>query len=81
MAELPQNATQERSLDAVPNAPARHEPIGFILRLAKALHTYGVPAYELEATMTACAARLGFGLQCLSLPTSVTMTLMSKEKD
>ncbi len=76
MAQLPQAAADERSLDAVLNAPERHEPIGFILRLAKALHTYGVPAYELENTLNACARQLGFGLQCLSLPTSITMTLM-----
>ncbi|PWK52985.1 threonine/serine ThrE exporter family protein [Pleionea mediterranea] len=78
MAQMPQAATDERSLDDVPNAPKRHQPVGFILRLAKALHTYGVPAYELETTLSACARKLGFGLQCLSLPTSITMTLMRK---
>ncbi len=66
----------DHSLDAVPNVPDRHQPVGFILRLAKALHTYGVPAYELEHTITACAQKLGFGVQCLSLPTSITLTLM-----
>ncbi|NVJ60767.1 MAG: threonine/serine exporter family protein [Gammaproteobacteria bacterium] len=79
MAQLPQAAADERSLDAVPNAPERHKPVGFILRLAKALHTYGVPAYELETTLAACAKQLGYGLQCLSLPTSITMTLMREK--
>ncbi|WP_144392384.1 threonine/serine ThrE exporter family protein [Pleionea sediminis] len=79
MAQMPQANVDERSLDDVPNAPERHQPVGFILRLAKALHTYGVPAYELETTLSACAERLGFGLQCLSLPTSITMTLMDKD--
>jgi uncharacterized membrane protein YjjP (DUF1212 family) len=80
MTQLPQTAGDERSLDAVPNAPDRHQPVGFILRLAKALHTYGVPAYELETILTACAEKLGFGLQCLSMPTSITLTLMQKKQ-
>ncbi|WMS85928.1 threonine/serine ThrE exporter family protein [Pleionea litopenaei] len=79
MAQMPQASVDERSLDAVPNAPDRHKPVGFILRLAKALHTYGVPAYELETTLSACARQLGYGLQCLSLPTSITMSLMRKK--
>lgn len=81
MAQMPQASVDERSLDAVPNAPERHEPVGFILRLAKALHTYGVPAYELETILSACAEKLGYGLQCLSLPTSITMSLMRKGRD
>ena len=68
--------TQQRSLDDVPNAPDRAKPLGFILRLAKALHTYGVPAYELEQTMNGCAEALGYGIQCMSLPTSISMTIL-----
>lgn len=68
--------TENRSLDAIPHAPARTKPIGFILRLAKALHTYGLPAYELEQTMNGCAEALGYGIQCMSLPTSISMTLL-----
>ena len=52
MSQLSDTPTFEnRSLDNVPHAPSRDEPIGFLLRLAKALHTYGLPAYELEHTM------------------------------
>lgn len=68
--------TENRSLDDVPHAPQRNEPIGFILRLSKALHTYGLPAYELEHTMNGCAEALGYGIQCMSLPTSISMTLL-----
>jgi len=68
--------TQQRSLDDVPNAPDRAKPLGFILRLAKALHTYGLPAYELEQTMNGCAQALGYGIQCMSLPTSISMTIL-----
>ncbi|TQV73601.1 threonine/serine exporter family protein [Aliikangiella marina] len=68
--------TESRSLDQVPHAPARSEPIGFLLRLSKALHTYGLPAYELEQTMNGCAEALGYGIQCMSLPTSISMTLL-----
>jgi uncharacterized membrane protein YjjP (DUF1212 family) len=67
---------ETRSLDEIPHAPKRDEPVGFLLRLAKALHTYGLPAYELEQTMNGCAEALGYGIQCMSLPTSISMTLL-----
>ena len=65
-----------RSIDKIPNAPSRKDPVGFILRLTKALHTYGVPAYELEQTINACAAAMDLGVQCLSTPPAITMTLL-----
>jgi uncharacterized membrane protein YjjP (DUF1212 family) len=68
--------TDQRSLDAIPNAPDRNKPIGFLLRLAKALHTYGLPAYELEQTMNGCAEAMGYGIQCMSLPTSISVTIL-----
>ena len=68
--------TENRSLDEIKYAPARTEPVGFLLRLSKALHTYGLPAYELEQTMNGCAEALGYGIQCMSLPTSISMTLL-----
>jgi len=70
------NLTEQRSLDNILNAPKREEPLGFLLRLAKALHTYGLPAYELEKTMNGCAEAMGYGIQCMSLPTSISITLL-----
>ena len=70
------NLTEQRSLDDILNAPKRDEPLGFLLRLAKALHTYGLPAYELEQTMNGCAEAMGYGIQCMSLPTSISITLL-----
>lgn len=69
----------ERRLDKVPHFPDRHEPVGFMLRLVKALHTYGVPTYELERLGTTVAEQLGYGLQCIVVPTSITMTFMQEE--
>lgn len=69
----------ERRLDNVPNYPDRHEPVGFMLRLVKALHTYGVPSYELERLMTNVADQLGYGLQATVVPTSITMTFIQDE--
>lgn len=69
----------ERRLDNVPNYPDRHEPVGFMLRLIKALHTYGVPSYELERLMTNVADQLGYGLQATVVPTSITMTFIQDE--
>lgn len=71
--------TQRRSLDNISHVPNRDKPVGFLLRLAKALHTYGLPAYELEHTMNGCAGALGYGIQCMSLPTSISMTLLPLE--
>lgn len=73
--------TEQRSLDAIPNAPDRTKPVGFLLRLAKALHTYGLPAYELEQTMNGCAEAMGYGIQCMSLPTSISMTILPPDGD
>ncbi len=76
MSQLHENAQSARSLDDVSHAPSREDPIGFILRLTKALHTYGVPAYELEQIINASSDAMGFGVQCLSTPTAITMTIL-----
>ena len=75
------NLTEQRSLDAILNSPDRNEPIGFLLRLAKALHTYGLPAYELEETMNGCASAMGYGMQCMSVPTSLSLTIMPPDNE
>ncbi|WP_299177043.1 threonine/serine exporter family protein [uncultured Neptuniibacter sp.] len=62
------------SLDKQPNFPPRTLPVGFMLRLAKALHTYGMTAYELESTMKRVGQTLGFGVQCLAQPTNLIMS-------
>jgi uncharacterized membrane protein YjjP (DUF1212 family) len=62
------------SLDNQPNFPERSLPIGFMLRLAKALHTYGMTAYELEKNMKKVGEKLGFGLQCFAQPTGIIMS-------
>lgn len=78
-AEQIPDSISERRLDKVPHFPNRHEPVGFMLRLVKALHTYGVPSYELERLLTNVAEQLGYGLQCIAVPTSITMTFMLEE--
>jgi len=59
--------------------PAAETPTGFVLRLAKALHTYGTPAYELEHVINGVARKLGFGLECFSLPTMITLSLFEPD--
>lgn len=78
MTTLEQPAIIETSLDKVLHAPERSDPEGFLLRLAKSLHTYGVPAYELEKSMQDCGTALGFGVQCMSIPTSITISIMQE---
>src|SRR5687768_9364502 len=60
--------------------PAADTPTGFVLRLAKALHTYGTPAYELERVINDVAKKLGFGLECFSLPTMITLSLFEPDR-
>ncbi len=79
MTELAPSSIAERRLDKVPNFPDRHKPIGFMLRLVKALHTYGVPTYELERLMARVADQLDYGVQIIAVPTSITMTFMQEE--
>ncbi|WP_251358603.1 threonine/serine exporter ThrE family protein [Kangiella sp. TOML190] len=71
---------EQRRLDKVPNFPERHKPVGFMLRLVKALHTYGVPTYELETLMAQVANQLDYGVQVIAVPTSITMTFMEDEE-
>ncbi|HEX4910092.1 MAG TPA: threonine/serine exporter family protein [Permianibacter sp.] len=61
--------------------PAADTPTGFVLRLAKALHTYGTPAYELERVINDVAKKLGFGLECFSLPTMITLSLFEADRN
>lgn len=61
--------------------PAAETPTGFVLRLAKALHTYGTPAYELERVINDVAKKLGFGLECFSLPTMITLSLFEPDRN
>ena len=48
-----------------------HAEIGFVLRLARALHSYGIPAHRLEEILERAAERLGLEGQFFSTPTSI----------
>src|SRR5262245_6373137 len=52
--------------------PTGHEAaISFVLRLGRALHTYGSPAPDLESALIAVSKRLGLIAQFSSTPTSL----------
>lgn len=52
--------------------PGAGDPrIGFVLRLGRALHSYGYPSHRLEDVMSEIAARLGLKAQFFSTPTSI----------
>ncbi len=61
-------------------APSGGEAIGFILRLARALHTYGYAADQLEETMQLAAIRLGLAGQFFSTPTSISAAFGEQER-
>jgi uncharacterized membrane protein YjjP (DUF1212 family) len=45
--------------------------VGFVLRLARALHAYGIPANRLEEVLAQAAKKLGLEGQFFSTPTSI----------
>jgi uncharacterized membrane protein YjjP (DUF1212 family) len=47
------------------------DAIGFVLRLGRALHVYGIPAHALEEVMEKAAEKLGLQGQFFSTPTSI----------
>jgi uncharacterized membrane protein YjjP (DUF1212 family) len=63
-------SSPQRQLVAEPEAGAQ-DAIGFVLRLGRALHTYGFPANRLEAVMSRASEKLGLEGQFFSTPTSI----------
>ena len=56
----------------MPLAPDEVEQIaGFLVKLGRALHTYGTPSHRTEEALTRIAARLGLRAQFLVTPTSI----------
>lgn len=54
-----------------PAAPDERASIGFILRLCKALHSYGYAAHGMEQVLDLAARRLGLMGQFFTTPTSI----------
>lgn len=52
----------------------------FVLKLGRALHTYGYPAHRLEEALTAVSARLGLRTQFFSAPTALFASFGSEEE-
>lgn len=50
---------------------ATRAEVGFVLRLARALHSYGIPAHRLEDVLEGAAIKLGLEGQFFSTPTSI----------
>lgn len=57
------------SSNAEPIPP--NDGIGFVLRIGRALHTYGYPAHRLESVMAEASRMLGLEGQFFSTPTSI----------
>ncbi len=47
------------------------DAVGFVLRLGRSLHAYGIPAHRLEDVMEKASERLGLRGQFFSTPTSI----------
>ncbi|MGH9801429.1 MAG: threonine/serine exporter family protein, partial [Blastocatellia bacterium] len=56
------------------------DSIGFVLRLGRALHTYGYPAHRLEEVMSRAADRLRLTGQFFSTPTSIFASFGKQEE-
>ncbi len=50
------------------------DAVEFLIRLARALHSYGTPTHQIEGTLDAITARLGLRAQFLATPTSIMMS-------
>jgi len=64
-------AARHATRDELTEPGAGDPRVGFVLRLGRALHTYGYPAHRLEDVMGEVAARLGLQAQFFSQPTSI----------
>ncbi len=51
--------------------PGADDRVGFVLRLGRALHSYGYPAHRLEDVLAQVARKLGLEAQFFSLPTGI----------
>jgi uncharacterized membrane protein YjjP (DUF1212 family) len=56
------------------------DSIGFVLRLGRALHTYGYPAHRLEEVMSRVSERLRLTGQFFSTPTSIFASFGQQEE-
>jgi len=56
------------------------DEVGFVLRLARAMHAYGYPAQQVESLLAEVARRLGLTAQFFSTPTSFMASFGSLER-
>ena len=71
----PQIQSQSFNLNDFPSFSKGKGSVNFILRLGKAMLKYGIPAHRLESGLENVAVRLGFGLQCMALPSGIIVTV------
>ncbi len=70
--KLPPHVTGEHPLvGALPPNPGERDAIGFLLRLGRALHSYGYAAHRLEQVLDQASQRLDLEGQFFSTPTSI----------
>lgn len=65
-----------RAMEANPATPAAANAaaVAFLVRLARALHTYGTPVHQMEDALHLTASRLGVTAQFSATPTSILMS-------
>jgi uncharacterized membrane protein YjjP (DUF1212 family) len=63
----------------LPAQPDERDTIGFILRLGRALHSYGYAAHRLEQALDQAAHRLNLESQFFSTPTSIFASFGAQE--
>jgi uncharacterized membrane protein YjjP (DUF1212 family) len=56
------------------------DAVGFVLRLGRALHAYGIPAHRLEEVMVKASEKLGLQGQFFSTPTSIFASFGPQEE-
>lgn len=67
----PLTGSQQASPPATLTGAAMEDVAGFLVKLGRALHTYGTPSHRTEEALTRISERLGLRAQFLVTPTSI----------
>ena len=72
-----------RGMETNPATPAtaNASAVTFLVRLARALHSYGTPVHQVEMALDQIAAKLGVPAQFSATPTSILMSFGTGEQE
>ena len=75
----PETPSRDAQFDPGRLPPAERDAVGFVLRMGRALHSYGYAAHRLEEVMGQASVRLGLTGQFFTTPTSIFAAFGAQE--